>query len=91
MAPGSPVGVLTPQNDSVVSSTVRLHFGHPGRLTPLRQTPMVPDVGAMLIGLILIGVPLLVSYALLVVFFDDIGVFLCLSGSVFQKCMQPTE
>jgi len=44
MAPGSPVGVLALQNDSVASSTVSLYLGRPGRLMPLRQTPMVPDV-----------------------------------------------
>jgi len=34
---------------------------------------------------------LLISTMLLVAFFDNIGVFLCLSVSIFQKCMQPTE
>ena len=44
MAPGSPVSDGTPQNDSMASLTVSLHFGRPGCLMPLRQTPMVPDV-----------------------------------------------
>jgi len=51
MVPGSPGGVLTPQNDSVASSTVSLHFRRPGRLTPLRQTPIVPDATDCMIAL----------------------------------------